>query len=72
MEGLMSREFTKVRCPRCESLNKLHVKMIGEYRGTPCEGLEIGFWCRDCKKSILVSWKETMNGFRRFWRVGRS
>jgi transposase-like protein len=57
--------FYSVRCPRC----KEYPKKIGEYSGTPCENFEVGFWCKKCKKSILISWVKTSAGFEMKWRV---
>ena len=55
--------FYTIRCPRCED----HPKIIGGYRGTPCEGFEVGFWCQGCKLSIMVSWVKTCAGMVMKW-----
>ena len=61
----MNEGFYTIRCPRCKDKKS----KIGEYRGTPVEGFEVGFWCRHCKKSILISWVKLCTGYTIHWRV---
>ena len=53
-----SNKVITIRCPEC----KIRPGKIGTYRGTPCENFEVGFWCRKCKKEILVSWYKSQSG----------
>ena len=61
-----NNDFIAVRCPRCKAKHR----KIGEYRGNPRdENFEAGFWCKDCKKSILIKWHKTCVGYVWTWRV---
>lgn len=59
-------ELVSFRCPLCKD----RPPKIGEFRGFPSSNFEVGFWCRKCKKCILVSWEDRGNNdFMTKWRV---